>query len=239
MTNADAELALAHRYYALASNPYDRPLVVRRSTIPTLITLIVSAYPAVRRIAAETIYLLCDHPQNPEFLLTTNLLNALNAEISIQASASQSDCGSTSPMDAESDDNGLVEALESETLTFLELSRDILEQYAQQQDEVLLSDDGSSSPQARPAFSSSTARPMLRRRGQDITSEDEPSRRQQNRQTVTQSSSSWLRSSWKRTRSYLYDLASLTWQWASTVCLWLMSLSVRRKDSKGEQSAQA
>lgn len=160
------ERTLAERYHTLASVVHDRPVVARRSTVPALITLLVSAYPDVRRIAAETIFMLCDHPQNPVFLVDhTNLLQAIRDELSIAREQQQQqparkgtvaeDC---SP---EHDNDEMLWKMEQETLEFLQQSHSILEETANACT-VGTPDGGSngrltSSPQARPVLEGEAA----------------------------------------------------------------------------------
>mmetsp|Transcript_34493 Transcript_34493/g.40335 ORF Transcript_34493/g.40335 Transcript_34493/m.40335 type:complete len:323 (-) Transcript_34493:75-1043(-) len=62
------ELNLAKRYLSLVQDFKNRPVVARRNTIPSLLKLLKSTDVDVRLVAAETIALLAEHPDNPQFL---------------------------------------------------------------------------------------------------------------------------------------------------------------------------
>ena len=67
-TTAVTELSLARRFNTIAKDYANRPVVARRNTVPTLLRFLTNGDREVRRLACETIFFLCDHPENPEFL---------------------------------------------------------------------------------------------------------------------------------------------------------------------------
>jgi hypothetical protein len=67
-TTAVTELSLARRFNTIAKDYANRPVVARRNTVPTLLRFLTNGDREVRRLACETIFFLCDHPENPDFL---------------------------------------------------------------------------------------------------------------------------------------------------------------------------
>jgi hypothetical protein len=62
------ELSLVQRYKALAENYNSRPIVARRGSLVTLLKFLQHEDREVRFVAATTIALLADHPENPEVI---------------------------------------------------------------------------------------------------------------------------------------------------------------------------
>lgn len=64
----NSALVLAQRFLTLSQEYNNRPVVVRRGTLPSLMKLLANRSWEVRHTAAKTLELLAEHPQNPEFM---------------------------------------------------------------------------------------------------------------------------------------------------------------------------